>query len=216
MLVIIQARSSSKRFKNKVLHNIFGKKILEHVICRVLKYPKAQLIVSTSKNKQDDKIVNFLKKIKIKYFRGSLNNVALRLFETAQKENQKYFLRISADSPLIDTFLIKKIIKIHKNYKNYDLITNVFPRTFPSGQSVEIIKTNILGSNLKYFSKEDKEHVTRYFYKNNKKFMIKNFKNTKKNTKLKFAIDTPNDLQEILKKFNRKKFLKYSYLNEKN
>ena len=55
-------------------------------------------------------------------------------------------------------------------------MTNVFPRTFPSGQSIEIIKTSTLGKNLRFFSKLDKEHVTRYFYNNSKKFKILNIK----------------------------------------
>jgi spore coat polysaccharide biosynthesis protein SpsF len=89
-------------------------------------------------------------------------------------------LRISGDSPLIDFRLINKSINIFKKNKRFDLITNVFPRTFPSGQSVEIIKTSALGKNLKFFSKLDKEHVTRYFYRNSPKFKIKNFANKKK------------------------------------
>ena len=44
------------------------------------------------------------------------------------------------DSPLIDYKLINKAIKISKKYNKYDIITNVYPRTFPQGQSVEIIK----------------------------------------------------------------------------
>ena len=53
-------------------------------------------------------------------------------------------MRISADSPLIKTSIINKCINVKKNFFNYDLITNVFPRSFPSGQSVEIINTNVL------------------------------------------------------------------------
>ena len=36
-----------------------------------------------------------------------------------------------------------------KENKNLDLITNVFPRTFPKGQSIEIIKTSIIKNNIK-------------------------------------------------------------------
>ena len=45
--------------------------------------------------------------------------------------------------PLIDYDLINRMSKIFLENR-YDIITNTFPRTFPSGQSVEIIKTNIL------------------------------------------------------------------------
>ena len=64
----------------------------------------------------------------------------MRLYETANMNKAKYFVRINGDSPLIDPKLIDKAIKISKKKKGYDIITNVFPRTFPKGQSVEVIK----------------------------------------------------------------------------
>jgi spore coat polysaccharide biosynthesis protein SpsF len=216
LLVIIQARTSSSRFRNKILHSFYGKTLIEHVIDKIKKSKKIKIVVATSKNKEDDKLVSFLIDKKIKYYRGSLNNVAKRLYDTATFEKQNFFLRISGDSPLIDFRLINKIINISDKNKNFDLITNIFPRTFPSGQSVEIIKTATLGKNLKYFSKLDKEHVTRYFYRNSPKFKIKNFIDKQKYNTKKLSIDTFNELKIILKLFNRKKFINYSYSNEKN
>ena len=124
MLVIVQARTSSKRFKNKVLFNIYGKPLILHVIQKIKKSNKVNIIVSTSKKKEDDLLVKLLFKNKIKCFRGPQNNVAKRLYKTAIFEKQKFFLRISADSPLIDYRIINKIINIYKKNKNYDLITN--------------------------------------------------------------------------------------------
>ncbi len=216
MLVIIQARTSSRRFKNKILHSFYGKKLIQHVFEKIKKSRKVKIIVSTSTNKEDDKLVRFLKDKKIKYFRGSLNNVAKRLYDTAISEKQSFFLRISGDSPLIDFRLINKSMNIFEKNKNFDLITNIFPRTFPSGQSVEIIRISVLGKNMKFFSRLDKEHVTRYFYRNSSKFKIKNFANTKKTSIKKLSIDTLDELKKILKTFTKKKFLNYSYLNEKN
>ena len=216
MLIIIQARTSSKRFKNKVLYKIYGKTLIEHVIDKIKKSRNAKIVVATSKNKDDDKLAKFLKKKKINYYRGSLLNVAERLFHTAKMRKKNFFMRISGDSPLIDFKLINKMSNLHKKKRNIDLMTNVFPRTFPSGQSIEIIKTNTLGENLRFFSKLDKEHVTRYFYKNPKKFKIFNIKNKKKESTQKHSIDTLKELKRICQKFSEKKFLQYSYLNEKN
>ena len=216
MLVIIQARTSSRRFKNKILYTFYGKKLIQHVFEKIKKSRKVKIIVSTSTNKKDDKLVKFLIDKRVKYFRGSLNNVAKRLYDTAISEKKSFFLRISGDSPLIDFRLINKSMNIFEKNKNFDLITNIFPRTFPSGQSVEIIKTKTLGKNLRFFSKLDKEHVTRYFYRNSSKFKIKNFVNNKHTKNKKLSIDTRDELKTILKSFTRKKFLNYSYLNEQN
>ena len=211
MLCIIQARSNSKRFKNKVLHLIYGIPIIQHVVSRVKRSKKTtKLIVSSSFKKSDDNLISYLKKNRIKFFRGDLENVAMRLYETATINKAKSFVRISGDSPLIDPKLLDKAIKISQKEKKYDIITNVFPRTFPKGQSVEVIKTSIIKKYSKNFSKLDKEHVTKYFYDNSNKFLIKNFTFNGKNKIMKLSVDTKKDLKDILKKFNKKKFKNYS------
>ena len=85
-------------------------------------------------------------------------------------------MRINGDSPLIKSSIIDRAIALQKNNKKYDIITNVMPRSYPKGQSVEIISTKILKMNLKYFTKSNKEHVTSFFYKKKSFFLIKNFK----------------------------------------
>lgn len=211
MLCIIQARSNSKRFKNKVLHLIYGIPIIQHVVNRIKRSKKTtKLIVSSSLKKSDNNLISYLKKNRIKFFRGDLENVAMRLYETAKTNKAKSFVRISGDSPLIDPKLVDRAIKISQKEKKYDIITNVFPRTFPQGQSVEVIKTSIIKKYSKNFSKLDKEHVTKYFYDNSNKFLIKNFTFNGKNKIMKLSVDTKKDLKDILKKFNNKKFKNYS------
>ncbi len=211
MLCIIQARSNSKRFKNKVLHPIHGVPLIQHVINRVKRSRRIKkLIVSSSFKKSDDNLISYLKKKRIKFFRGNLENVAMRLYKTAKLNKAKSFVRISGDSPLIDPKLIDKVIEISLREKYFDIITNVFPRTFPKGQSVEVIKTSLIKKYSKNFSKLDKEHVTKYFYDNSNRFQIKNFKFNGKNKIMKLSIDTKKDLKDILKKFDKKKFKNYS------
>lgn len=212
MIVIIQARSNSKRFNNKVLYKVYNRPIIWHVISKIKKNKKVKkVIVATSDQKTDDKLIKYLKSIKINYFRGSLNNVAKRLCDAAEKNKANFFMRISADSPLIDPAVIDKALKIFNSQKRkYDIITNVFPRSYPKGQSVEIIKTSMLRNSLIKFNNDQREHVTSYFYKNNKKYMIKNFINIKNKTKIKLSIDTKKDLKGILKKFKEKNFTNFS------
>lgn len=207
MLLIIQARSNSKRFKSKILYPIYGIPLIQHVINKVNKSKKIkELVVSTSKQKTDNELVNYLNSKKINFFRGSLNNVALRLYETAKKYNSKYFIRISGDSPLIDYRILNKAINLYKKSNDVDLITNVYPRTYPKGQSVEIIKNSIIKKNLRKFSLFDKEHVTTFFYKNAKNFKIKNLRSKKKYSFKNLSVDTIKNLNNIIKKFDKKNF----------
>ncbi len=205
MIAIIQARSNSKRFKNKVLKLIHNKTMIEHVYDRVKRSKLIKKIfVATSTNKTDDKLAKHLKTKRINYFRGDLSNVAKRLLDLAKKKKLKYFMRISGDSPLIDYKIINTACKIYiKSNNTYHIITNLYPRTFPKGQSVEIIKTSILKQSIKSFSNSDKEHVTKYFYNNASKFKIKNFY-FKGKTKIKNqSVDKKKDLDLIIKKYNK-------------
>jgi len=115
---------------------------------------------------------------------------------------------------LIDYKLIDYSIDLIKKDKksSYDIVTNVFPRTFPSGQSVEIIKTNTLKANLGKMNKLELEHVTQYFYKNYSHFFIKNFTTKLKKKNIKLSIDKIKDLKKILKKIKKNKFDNFSII----
>ena len=121
-------------------------------------------------------------------------------------KNAKSFIRISGDSPYIDPKLIDEVIsKSYKKLNKFDLVTNAFPRTFPKGQSIEIINTNKLKSILKKINKSEKENVTEHFYKNSKKFNIMNIKSKSDFSHIKITVDYKKDLnliKKIDKRFN--------------
>jgi len=203
MLIIIQARLSSKRFPEKVLKKIKGLEIIKHIIknLKISKH-KFKIVVATSNHKSDQKLVNFLKKNNITYFCSSLNNVLDRLLKCALKYDTKYFIRINGDSPFIDNRIIEKMVSFFKGNKNkFDLITNVFPRTFPKGQSVEIIKTNCLKKvSNKKLSKYQKEHVTKYIYDNYKLFKIMNLPYLIDLSNYSLAVDSSQELNLFKRK----------------
>ena len=213
LIAIVQTRTNSKRLKNKALIEIYGLPMIHHVVEKVKKSKKIKkVIVSTSKEKTDDLLVKYLKEKKIEFYRGNLNNVALRLANTAKKYKAKYFVRINGDSPLIDYRIINRAINIFRNSKEIDIITNVYPRSFPKGQSVEIIKSQVLKKNLKKFKLKDKEHVTTYFYKNANKFSIKNFCIKRKYKLNNLSVDTIKDLKNIKKNVPQKKFYNFEII----
>jgi spore coat polysaccharide biosynthesis protein SpsF len=193
MLCIVQARMSSKRLKGKTLLNMKGKPLLERVLSSLVLSKKIKkIVVATSNKKSDDKIINFCKKKNFLFTRGSLTNVALRYIQTLKIYPCDVFLRITGDSPFINHKIIDKIITLSKR-KKFDIYTNTFPRTFPKGQSVEIINTNSFLKNYKYFNKYQKEHLTSYFYQEKKKFIILNFKSAKDISSLNLSVDTKED-----------------------
>jgi spore coat polysaccharide biosynthesis protein SpsF (cytidylyltransferase family) len=78
------------------------------------------------------------------------------------------------------------------------MVTNVFPRTFPKGFSVEVVNSKlILDFLLKIKKKKHQEHLTSFFYDNYKNFKIKNFYNKINNSNVNFCIDSFSDFMRV-------------------
>lgn len=209
-LAIIQARYSSQRLPGKVLLKMGDKPILQWVCERVKQCKNIQdFIIATSYEHSDDLIESFCKKIKVPCERGELNNVAERFLTVLNKKNPQYFIRINADSPFIDADLIDQGLSYLEDEKDWDIITNCFPKTFPKGQSVEIIKSEILKTYInEIIQNNDSEHFPQFFYKKYTAFKIKNFTNSLGDySKINLCIDEEKDLttaQKIFKYFGNK------------
>jgi spore coat polysaccharide biosynthesis protein SpsF (cytidylyltransferase family) len=208
MLCIIQTRMSSGRLPGKMLMNICGKSILERVIDRVSQSRKVtKIIVATSDQDDDDVIASFCIKKGVEYFRGDLNNVANRFFQVVMNEKEASFIRINGDSPLIDHEIIDLAID-YFNISNCDIVTNVFPRTFPKGQSVEVVLTRtfdkLINSGL---DAEQKEHVTKKYYDSPDNYRMVCFTSGGSYNNINMCIDDSSDklkLEKVIKKTGNK------------
>ena len=196
-VIAIQARVSSKRFPRKVLEKINGRTLIECIIERCAD-TGFQVFVLTSDDLTDDPLEELLLHKKYSYYRGSLNDVRSRYLNFMRKENIDQVVRISADSPLIHPDVISKIISSSRDFIECDIITNIFPRTYPRGQSVEIISRTAFESIEDMpLSENHKEHVTSYFYENSSKYRIQNIANIQNLSKVNLCVDTQSDLIKI-------------------
>jgi spore coat polysaccharide biosynthesis protein SpsF len=204
---IIQARMSSQRFPGKVMHKVNGKPILQYLIDRLNHCSLLEtIVIATSSEKSDLPIVEFCKENDVGYHRGSLLNVAERFKDILEIYQFDGFARVSGDSPLLDQRLIEKGLDIFLN-NNYELVTNILSRSYPKGQSVEILDSDSFLFAFRMMKEdEDLEHVTKYFYKHAEDFRILNFESRKDMGSIQLSIDTQQDLmafKKIISKMNR-------------
>lgn len=193
---IVQARMGSARVPGKVLSLIKGRPLLEYVV-QSLKPSRVvgELIIATSEGASDDAIADWCKLHRVTCYRGSEENVADRFFHLAKAYGWDAFFRVSADSPLIDHRLMDQAAA-QFDQQSCDLVTNVCPRTFPRGQSIELLKTKTYVKSYSHFcDAEDLEHVTRFFYKNCGDYEIVNMRSSTDWSHIHMAVDTPADLQ---------------------
>ncbi len=169
--IIIQARLGSTRLSGKILKNYKNYNLLNVLVKRLKRSKKVKdIIIVTTRLKEDDKIVKFCQSNSIKFFRGSENNVLNRYYNASKKYNVKNIIRITSDCPLIDPIILDKMI-IEFKKKKLDYLSNTYPEpsTYPDGMDIEIFTFNSLKLANRYSTKKsEKEHVTVYIRKNNK------------------------------------------------
>jgi len=200
MLAIIQARMSSRRFPGKMLVDVGGDSLLGKVIKRVLSCESVtRVVVATSNETSDDALCEAAHRMGIEYFRGSLSDVAGRLINCGLTYNAEVFIRVNGDSPLICPSLLDEGCRLFARCaETVDIVTNVMPRTFPRGQSVEVIRTDALERGYKdFFKNEHFEHVTPYFYAHPEHFRIENFSSGHSMGDIQLSVDTLADLQAV-------------------
>ena len=169
-ITVIQARLGSSRLPRKVLLPLGGKPMLLRMIERVKMSKLAgKIIIATTLNKEDDEIVGLCNANALNVFRGDHKNVFLRTKDCIKKFDLDYVIRICGDRPFFDVKLMDKMINIMLR-NDYDIVTNVFPRSYPKGLTCEVAKSKIFTHiNHNKLSNNYKEHIFDYFYKKKKK-----------------------------------------------
>ena len=192
----------SQRLPGKALKEIGGLSILQRTIQSVgASNLVNSVVVATSDHESDRVILEHCADQGIRTFTGPLEDVGTRLLQAARMQSTSAFVRISGDSPFIDPSIIDKAIKLFIQ-DEFDLVTNVFHRTFPKGQSVEVIRTASLEKLCSLpRSPEQKEHVTTYFYENFSDFRILSFTSGKNSGQSRQCIDDIVDFQVAQKIF---------------
>lgn len=162
-LLVIQARTGSSRLPNKVLKELCGKPMLQHIIERTQKSKKVDcIVVATTVREEDGKIEELCKNINIDCYRGSEDDVLDRYYQAANRYKPVNVIRITADCPFIDPIIIDQIIQVHED-GGYDYTSNTLVETYPDGLDTEVFKFSAL---KKAWEKADlaseREHVTPY------------------------------------------------------
>jgi len=129
--VFILARLNSSRLPKKQLKKINNKPILKILVNRLKKSKKIRnIIICTTNKKTDDELVNFLKKEKILYYRGSEKDVLKRMLGAAKKFCTDIIIDVEGDKIYTDTKMMDLVIKQFQNPKNEFVIASKNKKDF--------------------------------------------------------------------------------------
>lgn len=203
VLAITQARSGSTRLPNKVLKTIGGQTLLDIHIKRILKSTKVdQLLIATTVDELDVKIVEIAKSNGLPFYQGSIENVLDRFYQAAKKYQPKWVVRLTSDCPLIDAKLIDTVIE-YAIEKDVDYCSNTLNPTFPDGMDIEVFKYLALEKAWNEAELDsEKEHVTPFIHKNStfnglNLFTSCNYETAENYSEVRLTVDEPEDFEVV-------------------
>ena len=230
-VAIVQGRMSSSRLPGKILLEIAGKPMIQHVIERTqLTRSLDSVIVATTSDPSDDPVAAFAASIGIPCTRGSLHDVLDRYYKAAKIHQPDVIVRITADCPVIDPALIDEAVKmvaepasVPGHSSSVDFACNRLPppftRSFPIGLDVEVCTFAALERAWKESTETfHREHVMPFLYEgvtltpdtahvsrgiSPRGFRIAQLHHQPDYGSLRWTVDTPEDLTFIREIFAR-------------
>ena len=197
-VALVQSRMTSRRLPGKALMPLAGRPMLQRVLERLTAARTVTtLAVTTSTDPADDPIAAACEDLDLPCYRGPLDDVLARIRAAARELRADAITRISGDSPLIDPCLVDRAATLLQA-SGAELVTNVHPRTYPVGQSVELLTMAALDRlDRLAHDREDREHVTSFAYRHPADFEIANFGREADASGMRMAVDTLDDAERI-------------------
>jgi spore coat polysaccharide biosynthesis protein SpsF len=153
------------------------------------------IALATSTDPTDDPTATFAQRRGVACYRGSLEHVAMRLLRAGEDQQAEAIVRVNGDSPLLDPSLVDHAVSLFQE-SSVDIVTNVHPRTFPKGQSVEVISLRALRMAVESMSDaNEREHVTTYIYAHSEAFSIVSFAANPPRPDVQLSIDDATDFE---------------------
>lgn len=200
IVCIVQARTGSTRLPGKVLREVEGKSLLEHLVER-LNYCNRiyRIILATTEKESDKPIVEIAQELGIGWFRGSEGDVLSRYLGAARAHEAEVIIRVTSDCPLIDPETIDQVVELFTK-SGVDYASNTIERTYPRGLDVEVFSLEALAK-VHSLAKEEsyREHVTLYMYRHPDRFKLANLVAPAdlRRPDLRLCVDTQEDLELI-------------------
>jgi spore coat polysaccharide biosynthesis protein SpsF len=202
-VAIIQARMGATRLPGKVLLQLCGRSVLDHVISRTRAAKDLdEVIVATTEEPGDDVVDKECVRLGVPCFRGSEPDVLSRYFGAALSCRAEVVVRITADCPLFDGLLLQEMLVVfheaNRAGTTVDYLSNVQQRTFPRGLDAEVFTfASLSRAHQEAIRPHEREHVTPYIYQHPEWFRLRSFEGAEDLSAHRWTLDTPEDWQFI-------------------
>jgi len=163
-VAVIQARLGSQRFPEKVLAKLGGYSLLEWVVRRVQRSELLdRVIVATTQEPLDDRLVAECRRLRVEVRRGSTNDVLARFVAAIEDDTADAVVRVCADNPFVDPGCVDQVIREFRD-ASADYGFNHRPHgacDYADGFGAEVISAELLRRLAAMsLTPQQREHVT--------------------------------------------------------
>lgn len=208
---VVLARMGASRLPGKVLKEVCGKPMLEHILIRLSKVNGVVMTaVASTVNPKDDAIETLCKRMAVPVFRGSEDNVLDRSIKSAEAFGLDAVIRIGADSAFIDWEIINELVKVwnaeYVKGNKLEYLSNNLNRSYPLGLDAEIFLTETfrrIDRETRDLPRAERElneiNVVPYMHQNLDKFRHYSYRKDFDYSHHRWTLDTPEDWDLITK-----------------
>lgn len=167
IVVIVQARMSSRRLPGKVMLPLAGVPMLQRQLERLSRSRMiTQRVVATTCNQEDDVIEALCRQMGVEIFRGSEDDVLDRYYRAAESVKADIVVRVTADCPMVDPALLDQVVQQFLQHA-VAYASNVGEQpSYPNGFEVEVCAFDALATAWRDAQwRSEREHVTPYLIK---------------------------------------------------
>jgi spore coat polysaccharide biosynthesis protein SpsF len=193
--IIVQARIGSSRLPGKVIQDLAGRPVLEHVLRRCASIPGADVVVCAVPDQVESDVLEAIAlKSGAVTFRGSELDVLSRYLGAAQSVEAHVVMRVTSDCPLIDPEICGEVLALRQQ-QGVDYAANNLPASFPHGLDCEAMTIDALHeANETAFEAGDREHVTPWLRRASEIRRANLFSGDRSLVRHRWTLDYPEDL----------------------
>jgi spore coat polysaccharide biosynthesis protein SpsF len=206
VIASIEARMGSSRLPGKVLADICGQPALTRLLRRLRRCQKLDdIILATTNSPGDEALEEWAKSEGLPCYRGSEDDVLLRVVEAHRQMKSDIVVEITGDGILLDPEILDMGITTFLE-NDCDVVTNVWKLSYPPSVDIQVFRLSDLEEVERTISDPAvREHVSLYFYEHPERYRIMHLFAPARwyAPHYRFQLDYPEDLQFIREVYKR-------------
>jgi len=161
IIATIEARMTSSRLPGKVLLPVLDRPMLLYLVERLRAVPSLdEIVLATTTNTADDVLATFAETHGLIVFRGSEDDVMMRVIGAAESVDADIVVELTGDCPIIDPDIIEQTIRMFLHH-DVDYASNAHIRSYPDGMDTQVFRLETLKRSAAMTNAPlDHEHVT--------------------------------------------------------